>query len=302
MRIELEDPNRKKDAIDKLVDGLEPVKNEKRTFKSEIAKMKSLGRKAGFQYFLDYYKWPVIIVIIAVIAVISIVHSVRMNSRPWIMELSIYNNAVDDDSSLDALSREFAEAEGLSLKDYQILFSADSYYNPDQMSEQQIATVTKFSAQIAAQELDIIGGNRTFLDDYGYGQEDSVYFADLQEVLPDAVFNRLNADGRIYWSKYTDEDGNVTGKYAAAINIENSRLTNEGGLLITPSYIGIAVNTQRLDTAVDFIIWNFGLEDLDTRSSDGGHTAIEAAGGSEAAENPLTGSETAADNASGSGS
>lgn len=265
MRIELNDPNRKEDDVDKLISGLKPVKDEKRTFRSEIAKMKGMDRKTAFQYFWDYYKWPVIIIIAVIIAAISVAHSVILNSRPWIIEVSIYNNVVEDDSSLDTLAEQFAEYEGLNLDDYQILISADSYYDPDTMSEEQMASVTKFMAQVSAQELDIVGGDRTFLDSYAYGQEDSVYFMDLEEVLPEAVFSRLNADGRIYWSKYTDEDGNVTGEYAAAINIENSKLTTVGGLEVTPSYIGIIPNTQRLDTAIDFIIWNFDLQSLDDR-------------------------------------
>ena len=53
MRIEADDPSKKQPKKEEF----NPVKSEKHSFKSEIAKMKSMGFKDGWEYFWNYYKY-----------------------------------------------------------------------------------------------------------------------------------------------------------------------------------------------------------------------------------------------------
>ena len=100
MRIEADDPSKKQPKKEEF----NPVKSEKRSFKSEIAKMKSMGFKDGWEYFWSYYKVPVFVIIGVIAIVISITMSVIRNSRPFIVQVHVYNNYLSDNADVDSLS------------------------------------------------------------------------------------------------------------------------------------------------------------------------------------------------------
>ena len=58
MRIEADDPSKKQPKKEEF----NPVKSEKRSFKSEIAKMKSMGFKDGWEYFWSYCAFQSLII------------------------------------------------------------------------------------------------------------------------------------------------------------------------------------------------------------------------------------------------
>lgn len=259
MRIELNQPDQEKKKT--VSDSFSPVKDEKRTIKTEWKKMKEMGFKDGWNYFLDYYRNPLIVILIVIVCVISLTVTIIRNKRPYVIEVNLYNNYVSEDADTDAFCESFAEHMGVNLDDYQMMFSASDYFNPEEASEEMTATLYKFAAMVAAGELDIIGGDRTFLDHYSTGTEEEVYFYDLKTILPDDLYQKFEEEDRLYYSNYLDEEGNVTGKYASAIEVSDTRLTDEAGLMITPCYIGIVCNSDRVDTAIEFIRWIFYLTD-----------------------------------------
>ena len=258
MRIELEQPEDQKKKTES--DSFMPPKDERRTFKTEIAKMKEMGFQAGWNYFWDYYKYWVIGIVAGIIFIASMAHSVIQNRRPVVIEIQLFNNAAESDETVSAFNEAFAAHMGTDLKKSQMTFSYSDLFDPDNPSEQMQASFYKFAAMTAAQELDIIGGNRAFVDYYGYTTEDNSYFADLKELLPEDLFSQLEAAGKLYYCKRLDENGAAIREYAAGINIDGSRLVNDAKLLVVPSYIGIIQNTQRLDTAIEFIRWIFYLD------------------------------------------
>lgn len=255
MRLEMDNGEQKKKRTADPADAFIPPKDERRTIGTEFKKMKEMGFKDGSRYFWDYYHWPVIVTVIVILCSISLITTVIKNKRPYVIEVMMYNNYVSEDADTDAFCEEFADHMGENLTDSQMLFSASDYFDPETSSEEMMATLMKFSAMIAASELDLIGGDRKFIDYYSFGTEDDVYFYDLKEVLPADMYQQLEDDGLLYYSEYRDENGNTTGKYASAVDMSKSRLTDEGGLLITPCYLGIACNTSRLDTAIEFLRW-----------------------------------------------
>ena len=233
MRLEMDNGEQKKKRTADPADAFIPPKDERRTIGTEFKKMKEMGFKDGSRYFWDYYHWPVIVTVIVILCAISLITTVIKNKRPYVIEVMMYNNYVSEDADTDAFCEEFADHMGENLTDSQMLFSASDYFDPETSSEEMMATLMKFSAMIAASELDLIGGDRKFIDYY----------------------QQLEDDGLLYYSEYRDENGNTTGKYASAVDMSKSRLIDEGGLLITPCYLGIACNTSRLDTAIEFLRW-----------------------------------------------
>ena len=146
MRIEADDPSKKQPKKEEF----NPVKNEKRSFKSEIAKMKSMGFKDGWEYFWSYYKVPVFVIIGVIAIVISITVSVIKNSRPFIVQVHVYNNYLSDNADVDSLEKEFADYEGMNLKDYQINFNLTEYLDFNGTDESSYTSMMKVMAMAAA--------------------------------------------------------------------------------------------------------------------------------------------------------
>lgn len=256
MRIELEQPEKKKTPSDSFM----PPKDEKRTLKSEIEKFKELGWKDGWRYFVDYYRTPLLVTLAILALAISLTHSIIQNKRPHILQIYMCNNLVDDPATLDSFCESFAAHLGRNLKDEQMMLTVSDQFDPSSPSEDTTAIFYKLAAMISSTELDIIGGDRVFIDYYSYGEENEVFFSDLEQILPEDLFAKLEAEGRLYYSKYTDDDGNFVRDYASSIDITGTRLIDEAKLWITPCYVGIPANTQRLDTAIEFLRWIFYME------------------------------------------
>lgn len=253
MRIEAEDLKKK----DPREESFRPVKQERGSLKSEIAKMRSLGLKGGWEYFWSYYRVPVVIIVVVLVMAISIAHSVIRNSRPFVIQVHVYNNVLNEDADVAALEEAFTEYEGKNLTDYQISFNFSEYLDFNATDENSYSSMMKVMAMAAAQDLDVFGGNTAFMNHYGNGEEDSVMFADLEEILPTQFFQYLKEQDRILYLKHTDEEGHVLGQYAAGIEVSKTRIVNENCLLVTPCYLGIACNTSRLEASIDFLEWIF---------------------------------------------
>ncbi len=256
MKIELEQPEKKPTASDSFI----PPKDEKRTLKSEIQKMKELGWKDGWNYFLDYYRNPTLVTIAIIAIVISLSYSIIQNKRPYVIQVYLCNNYVEDTETLDTFCESFAEHMGMNLKDYQMMFNVSDHFDPTEASEEMTAAFYKLAAMISSAELDIIGGDRVFVDYYSFGEEDEVFFSNLSEVLPKDLFAKLETENRLYYSKYLDENGKAIGEYVSAIDISGTRVFDEADLWLTPCYVGITSNTQRQETAIEFLRWIFYME------------------------------------------
>ena len=260
MRIELEDPSKKKEQ-EEAAAIFSPPKDEKRTVKSEIAKMKSLGFSAGWHYFWEYYHVPVIVIICVIAFGISITVSVIRNSRPYVITVSVFNNVLAEDADVDALQEEFAGSVGMNLKDYQIGFNLSEYYEPSAVDEASYTTLMKLTAQVSASDIDVLGGNASFMNYFGISEESNLILTDLEQILPAQFLQYLKEQDRLLTMNYLDEDGRVAGTYVAGVEISNTRLVNAQTLQISPCYLGIVTTSKRADTAVSFLKWVFSYQD-----------------------------------------
>ena len=258
MRFELEDPAKKKQEEERAV--FSPPKDEKRTLKTEIAKIKSLGAKDGWAYFWEYYHIPVIVIILVIAFSVSMAVSIIRNSRPYVISVYVYNNALSEDANVEALEQEFTESQGMNLKDYQIGFNLSEYFDPASQDEASYTSMMKIAAQVSAGDIDILGGNQTFMNYYGMTDEDNCFFVDLEEILPAQFLLFLKEQGRLLTLKKYNEDGTVAGEYVAGVEISNTRLVNSEALMVTPCYVGIVTTAKRADTAVNFLKWLFSYQ------------------------------------------
>ena len=257
MRIEWEDPSKKKE--DPIV--FNPPKDEKRTLKTELVKMRGLGWRRGGSYFWEYYHMPLIIIIAVIAMLTSITVSFIRGSRPYVISVAIYNNALADNADVGALEEEFTETQGMNLKDYQIIFNFQEYFQPGSVDETSYTTLMKLTAQLSGSDIDILGGNLAFMNYFGSTEKGQVFFANLEDILPAQFLLYLQEQNRLLTLNYYDEDGNKTGSYIAGVDISNTRIVNSDVMVISPCYAGIAVTSKRADTAVNFLKWLFSYQD-----------------------------------------
>lgn len=237
-----------------------PVKNEKRTIGSEIAKMRSLGFRKGWEYFWEYYRNTILVILAAIVMVVSLVNTVIKNSRPYIVNVHVFNNVLTEGADPDVLSQEFADYMELNLEDYQMTMDLTEYLDFSGGGESSYNMMQKVMAMVAAREMDVFGGDTSFVNFYAVGEPDSVLYADLAEILPSDFFQFLKEQDRILYKNYLTADGAKAEEYAAAIDVSDTRLVNDNYLLVSPCYLGVAVNSERQETAIEFLKWIFDFQ------------------------------------------
>lgn len=151
-------------------------------FKEEREALKHGTPKEKFQYFLDYYKWYVIIAVLVIIAGIYTVREI-MNRKETVLYTCLLNTLELDASEYNA---GFAEAINLDTNTCQLLFDADTWIDINSMDEATMASYQKLVAHLAAGELDIMITDADSITNYTY-QED---FFTMEELLSPEQYER----------------------------------------------------------------------------------------------------------------
>ena len=144
-------------------------------FKEEREALKHGTPQQKFQYFLDYYKWHVIIAVVVIIMGIYTVREI-MGRKETALYTCLLNTLELDASEFNA---GFAEAINLNTDKYQLLFDASNWIDLGSMDEATIANSQKLMAHLAAGELDIMITDTDSIVNYSY-QED---FFTMEELL-----------------------------------------------------------------------------------------------------------------------
>ena len=156
-------------------------------FKEEREALKHGTPKQKFQYFLDYYKWHVIIAVLVIVMGIYTIREV-MNRKETVLYISLLNTLKLE--SADQHNTDFMESINLDRNSYQIIFDADIWININSMDEATMAASQKLAAYLAAGELDIMITDTDSLTSYSY-QED---FLTMEELLSPEQYERYQPD------------------------------------------------------------------------------------------------------------
>jgi len=145
-------------------------------FKEEREALKHGTPKQKFTYFMDYYKWYVII---AVIVIILGVYTVReiMNKKDTALYTCLLNTIELENAG--QYNAGFAEAIGLDTDTYQLIFDANTWIDIDAMDENTMANSQKLMAHLAAGELDIMITDTESITNYAYQDN----FLTMEELL-----------------------------------------------------------------------------------------------------------------------
>lgn len=150
-----------------------PVMDE---FKEEREALKHGTPKQKFAYFLDYYKWHVVITVAVIAFVASLVYQsvTRKDTAFYAALVNVYELA-----STDEYAQSFAVYADIDTSEYDIVFDSSMHISSSGMDQETITSTQKMMVYIAAGEIDVLMSDAATVEQYAYND----CFYDLREVL-----------------------------------------------------------------------------------------------------------------------
>ena len=248
-------------------------------------KLKGQGFKAHWDYFWEYYK---IHTIVAVVVLIFIAVTIRdiSNNKPYAMYAMFINNRGMDTQPI--LQEGFTEYAGIDTANYSVIVDTSSNFMSSIVDTTSVATSEKIMAMLAGRDLDVIVADENTFGRYAaqdtfmdlrtiYSDSELESFGDKIFYIDQAYIDYLNSDE--YTEYITSGKYDKNNKYAVmAAKYEEDFtyqkvakedmddpipvgiiLDNSAALKSCEAYpeeaplAGIAINTQRPDTARAFV-------------------------------------------------
>ena len=150
-----------------------PVMDE---FKEEREALKNGTFQQKLSYFMDYYKWHVIVSVIALILVISIVTQM-INQKDSALYVCLLNTVENNDTA--EYTQSLAEYAGIDLNKEDIYFDTSMFIEQGQWDQNSILSAQKFAAYLTASQLDMMITDSGSMADYANDE----YFYDMREFL-----------------------------------------------------------------------------------------------------------------------
>lgn len=150
-----------------------PVMDE---FKEEREALKHGTWKQKLSYFIDYYKWHVIITAAVLVIGISVVVEI-VTQKETALYACLLNTVELYDTTEYAQS--FAEYAGIDLNDNALIFDTSMTIETGQIDQTSILSVQKFMANVAAADLDVMITDSATMEDYANDD----YFYDVRDFL-----------------------------------------------------------------------------------------------------------------------
>ena len=177
-------------------------------FKEEREALKHGTPKEKFTYFMDYYKWHVIIAVTVVIAAIFTIRGI-LNRKETALSICLLNTIELDASGYN---EEFAKTIGLDTDKYELFFDAETWIDLDALDETTFANSQKMMARLAAGELDVMITDTDSITNYSY-QDD---FFTMEDLLTPEQYQKYQPyfyyiDRKTYeeWHEYISDPDNL---------------------------------------------------------------------------------------------
>lgn len=241
--------------------------------KKERAKLEGKSPKERWEYFWEYYKWPVLAVVLAVVLLIQGIVSV-VNKKEIVFSGFVLNSkiALDDDAFLQG----FYDYAGIASDKQEAAFYSDITLG-DGNSKSDITAFQRIMAGIATKETDFVVGqaisfrlcayntSNIFLDLRNFFDEDTLErFSDRLYYIDGAVLAILDAPlgEQVDTSalEYPDPTKPETMKDPIPVGIDISdREAFQSAYYLTDTtlYLGVIANTPRLELTLQFIEYLF---------------------------------------------
>ena len=255
--------------------------NVKKSGKFQREKIKDKPFKEKAAYYLEYYKYPALAVVVGGILLFTLIRSIVTSKSYCFNGMMVNSMALDSQT----ISSEFARIEEFDTDKYECFIDCDSLMSINGLSETDLATSTKFIAQIQTKDLDIATFDSTNFETEAMGEcmmdlssvlsaEDLERFKDKLYYIDYAEIERLDrADDKIidHTIKEVPTMEEMQANIAVHQHPENMEKPMLVGIIIDESPLvkntycyagtipvfGIIVNTQRVDSAINFLHFIF---------------------------------------------
>lgn len=151
-------------------------------FREEREALKHGTPRQKFTYFMDYYKWYVVIAVLVV--VIGSYTAYEIATRQDTALYTTLLNTLEADAS--EYNAGFAEYIGLDTKKFQLLFDSNIWIEYNSMDQTTIANSQKLMAHLAGGELDIMITDADSITNYAYQDN----FLTMEELLTPEQYER----------------------------------------------------------------------------------------------------------------
>lgn len=243
-------PPKNDKVTSRISDDFNPVKDEKRTFRSELEKMKGMGFKDRLSYFWMYYKLPVIIIIISIIFIVSVISSVMENKKPVLIAGSIINNYTEKETMLQDFENDFCTYMGEDPDKVNISLDTSLAFYEDDNGGQNQTVYYKLLAEISANTLDFLGGDSIVFKEFNDNQGDNAYCEDLEAILPADMISALQ--DKFYYMK-TDDGSQIP----VGVDISQTGFYQDMGFQGKECYIGFIVSSENRENFIAFLRYVF---------------------------------------------
>ncbi len=238
--------------------------------KIEQSKLKNMDRQHKLNYIWTYYKFWIIGGLLVILAVLSIAKSIIANSKPIYLEAIFINSELGVTYDSDLFSADFAKAAEINEKKYRMMFDYSSNISNDYSDQTAYANQIKLISRYSAEEVDVCAGPESIMT----GVADVGGYANLEEVLPEALIQKINEKGYEFFyytgKKYGDDiDKNSEEEYSegepyiGGIYLDKSSKIfdefniysreNNGAESGDRIVLTIASNTPELEHAIEFV-------------------------------------------------
>lgn len=155
-----------------------PVMDE---FREEREALKHGTPQQKFSYFMDYYKWHVIIGVAAVIFVVTTIYQIATQK-----DTAFYAALVNglDLENAESYGQSFAEFAGIDTESYSVQFDTTLRIQLNSYDESSVASSQKMAALIASKDIDVLVSDIDIINQYAYNDT----FLDLRDFLTEEQF------------------------------------------------------------------------------------------------------------------
>lgn len=241
-------------------------------FREERAALRSGTPKQKLQYFMDYYKWPAVVILFVLIFAISMIRHIVSNKETAF--LAVFLNCYTTEELSDAFIASFAENAGLDARRYAITIDSTLSLSDNYYERESYATLQKMTVYIAAREIDILAAETASFCYYAYldaltdlrkllsptqqALYEPYYFYIDQKFLEKLRDEKINLDEAM--TEYPDPTKPEEMEEPIPVGIyinECERLENSFAFGTKPTVIGVISNSPRQETALQFIDFLF---------------------------------------------
>lgn len=221
----------------------------KQEIQAEKKKFKTLSFSEKIHYIKDYYSIHILAVLILCVVVVAVYCTYQAKNYDTELYVVLVNNDKsvwdeDIDSYEQLLSNEFARHLGIDNDTRRV--EIDNNYTIDYETDPEMSAYSAESlvAMIYGAHVDVLIGDQKALD--YFCDEEGTFFFTLDEIF-DKEFLETNKDRIIY---HTPKGQSAI---PFALDVTDCSFIREAGLTLDKVYIAIFANTERSETAIEYI-------------------------------------------------